>query len=559
MYLYRSYATDDDSECQPGLICQERTGTEPIPGCIGSPVPGEDYCRYPELTFVGNPVSSTLGICEADCDVDSDCGPNLECFQRPGTEQVSGCLGTGNYNMDYCALRLTPNTLFLKGNNGSPSSNFPLKVCEGDCDNNSECAPGLVCLQRDGNEPVPGCIGIRTWEEDYCYNPNWDSPSPPPGPPPTYAPNAFGATYVPGDLSQPCNGLMLSRGMDCRLLATAGQFVQYDTGGKSSIRMHAKADGAAVIPHPTDGGWYYTSNSEVDNKDGGVGTLRFNAAGEVIGYSMDLEGTSRNCGGGKTYWDTWVTCEEDSSKGYCWEVDPVNGHTALTKVVNTGGNYESFAYDDQDPDVEARFFTTEDSGNGPLVRYTPSVAAFSTGNNYDILTSQGGSYHYLVLDSDNTFEWSSSASAGANSASTYFPNAEGIDVINRQLFFVSKVNKELFELDLANMTWEVQSTVSGAFDRQPDQIQKIVGDTDFLYFCEDGGSSSDIHGRNKDGEFFTIVRGDGQGSETTGLAFSPDNKFMYVAFQGQSNIYAFWRTDGLDFGAVKADIKYHQA
>eukprot|EP00985_Skeletonema_marinoi_P027619 scaffold22974_cov126-Skeletonema_marinoi.AAC.1 len=30
---------------------------------------------------------------------------------------------------------------------------------------------------------------------------------------------------------------------------------------------------------------------------------------------------------------------------------------------------------------------------------------------------------------------------------------------------------------------------------------------------------------------------------------------MYVAFQGNSNVYAFWRTDGLDFGAVKADIK----
>ena len=59
--------------------------------------------------------------------------------------------------------------------------------------------------------------------------------------------------------------------------------------------------------------------------------------------------------------------------------------------------------------------------------------------------------------------------------------------------------------------------------------------------------------------FFTIVRGDGYATETTGLAFSPDHKFMYVAFQGNSNIYAFWRTDGLAFNAVKADIKYHDA
>ncbi|KAL7450438.1 hypothetical protein ACHAWC_002356 [Mediolabrus comicus] len=103
------------------------------------------------------------------------------------------------------------------------------------------------------------------------------------------------------------------------------------------------------------------------------------------------------------------------------------------------------------------------------------------------------------------------------------------------------------------------STVSGAFDKQPDQIQKIVGDTNFLYFCEDGGSSCDIHGRNTNGDFFTIVRGDGYATETTGLAFSPDHKFMYVSFQENSNIYAFWRTDGLSFDAVKADIKYHYA
>ena len=261
---------------------------------------------------------------------------------------------------------------------------------------------------------------------------------------------------------------------------------------------------------------------------------------------------------GKTYWNTWVTCEEASSSGFCWECDPFTGHTAKTNAVIVGGNYESFAYDDQDPDVEARFFTTEDSGNGALVRYTPAAAAFNTGNAYDILTSDGGTHDYLVLNADGTFDWSSDESAGASSASTYFPNAEGIDVINRQLFFVSKVNKELFELDLAAKTWVVSSTVSGAFDKQPDQIAKIVGDTGFLYFCEDGGSSSDIHGRDSNGDFFTIVRGDGYGTETTGLAFSPDNKYMYVSFQGNSNIYAFWRTDGLDFGAVKADIKYHQ-
>jgi len=42
-----------------------------------------------------------------------------------------GCFGIGNSGTDYCALRLTANTLFLKGNNGSPPENFPLGLCEG--------------------------------------------------------------------------------------------------------------------------------------------------------------------------------------------------------------------------------------------------------------------------------------------------------------------------------------------------------------------------------------------------------------------------------------------
>ena len=148
-----------------------------------------------------------------------------------------------------------------------------------DCDTDAECGPGLVCMQRSGDEAVPGCTGESTFGEDYCYDPNGNAPTTPPGPQPTYAPNTFGATFVPGDLSQPCDGgkLMLSRGMDCRLLTTAGQYVQYDTGGQSTVPMHRRADGAAVIAHPTDGGWYYTSNSERKLGGGGVGTLRFNA------------------------------------------------------------------------------------------------------------------------------------------------------------------------------------------------------------------------------------------------------------------------------------------
>jgi len=97
------------------------------------------------------------------------------------------------------------------------------------------------------------------------------------------------------------------------------------------------------------------------------------------------------------------------------------------------------------------------------------------------------------------------------------------------------------------MTWMQTSALSGAFDIQPDQIGRGLGDADALYFCEDGGSDSEIHGRDATGKFFTVVQNNGIGDENTDLAFSPDG----------SQVFAFWREDGSPFDAVVADAKYH--
>ena len=87
----------------------------------------------------------------------------------------------------------------------------------------------------------------------------------------------------------------------------------------------------------------------------------------------------------------------------------------------------------------ARFFTTEDSSTGALIQYTPHANAFGTGNTADILTTANGEYRYLVLnDADMTFTWSENRALGESSANQFFPYAEGIDVNDRILNFVSK-------------------------------------------------------------------------------------------------------------------------
>jgi len=47
------------------------------------------------------------------------------------------------------------------------TNDFPLGLCEGECDTDYDCRDGLVCYQRNPFEPVPGCSG---GEDDFSNN-----------------------------------------------------------------------------------------------------------------------------------------------------------------------------------------------------------------------------------------------------------------------------------------------------------------------------------------------------------------------------------------------------
>eukprot|EP00980_Cylindrotheca_fusiformis_P021305 scaffold8211_cov117-Cylindrotheca_fusiformis.AAC.1 len=110
-----------------------------------------------------------LSLCQGDCDSDVDCRNGLQCFQRNGGTDVPGCSGGrwDNSATDYCieSTYLDPALQI--------SSNRPLGRCEGDCDFNTDCADGLICFQRFGNEEVPGCFGGAddSSNTDYCIKP----------------------------------------------------------------------------------------------------------------------------------------------------------------------------------------------------------------------------------------------------------------------------------------------------------------------------------------------------------------------------------------------------
>lgn len=236
--------------------------------------------------------------------------------------------------------------------------------------------------------------------------------------------------------------------------------------------------------------------------------------------------------------------------------------------------YESAAYDNRDL-MNPTFYITVDETEGPLVKFTPPTGAAKwavENNDYsDLLhsTAAGVKYEYFKVISfdettgDGTYEWTDNLEEGRASAVLYHTKGEGIDIREGKLYYTTKVYKHLFIIDLDNFTFNRSSTKSGAFDNQPDQVARILdtdGSDSILYFCEDGGNDCGVHGRSAQGEFFTILKDADStyGGETTGLAFSPDGKFMYVSFQSPGHIFEIRRTDGLPFQGQRLDIKYHQ-
>ena len=389
--------------------------------------------------------------------------------------------------------------------------------------------------------------------------------------------------YVPGHLTQMKLGVRLSHGLDIKVIANSKRTIKYSNGRSSDRLFHERPDFGATFQVPNtatvnEGGWVYISNSEMEKvtkngkviSSGGVGRLTFNPDGEVIGYDMILEKTDRNCGGGTTPWNTFITCEESQKSppdGHCFQIDPfkkVMQEKSETRTVlggNDGGSLESFAYDARNK-KSPRFFVTEDQADGALRRFTPATVDWD--NPSLMLHDQKGTLDYLFLipgdeeGRNGTFEWTDNKSKAGKSAQQYYPNAEGIDVANGILYFVSKKDEDLFILDLDNFTYERKIVREEGIDVSPDQLVRLGGDDGILYLTEDGGTEAGIHGRDAQGRYFTILESPIYKEETTGLAFSPNKKHMYLAYQKNGIIFDVWRKDGKKFDGGSLNVKYHR-
>lgn len=317
------------------------------------------------------------------------------------------------------------------------------------------------------------------------------------------------------------NGVQLPSGFTSRVVARSGQKV-----GSTSYTWHPAPDGGACYADGT--GWIYVSNSEV-NPSGGAGAIRFNASGAITGAYRILSGTRQNCAGGRTPWNTWLSCEE-VSRGFVYEADPYGVNAAVQRPAMGRFKHEAAAADP----VRRAVYLTEDESDGCLYRFLPDTWGDLSSGRLQVLragSATSGTYTWAdVPDPDGSPTVTRNQVSGAKR----FNGGEGCHYANDTVWFTTKGDNRLWQLNLTSGTYELaydDSLVTGG-NAPLTGVDNVTGAASGdLYIAEDGGNM-EICLITPGGVVAPFLRVTGQSSsEICGPAFSPDGRRLYFSSQ----------------------------
>lgn len=309
---------------------------------------------------------------------------------------------------------------------------------------------------------------------------------------------------------------------------------------------------------------------------GGTTSLIYNTHTQEVELSyMSLAGTIRNCAGGPTPWNSWISCEETVMKagkyfekdhGYNFEV-PASKKVRLADPIPLKAmgrfNHEAVAVDPRTSIV----YQTEDRNDGLIYRFLPKAPrklarggdlqvlavkgryAFDTRNWKTVKSSRcfaGEKMEVMWMDIDDVESpHDDLRKRGFDKGATKFARGEGMWFGNNEVYFActnggKKKAGQIFcykPSPYEGTPREHEAPATLELFAEPNNTD-IVSNCDNLtmapsgelFLCEDNPSPR-IVGVTPKGQFFIFGHNVGYESEFAGGAFSPDGSTYFVNIQ----------------------------
>ncbi|MFE9054456.1 alkaline phosphatase PhoX [Streptomyces mutabilis] len=324
-----------------------------------------------------------------------------------------------------------------------------------------------------------------------------------------------------GALGAPdANGIRLPAGFTSRVIARSGQRV-----AGTSYTWHNAPDGGACY---ADGsGWIYVSNSEV-NPSGGASAVKFSATGTITSAYRVLSGTRQNCAGGRTPWNTWLSCEE-VDRGYVYETDPWGVKAAVRRDAMGRFKHEAAAADP----VREVVYLTEDVSDGCFYRFRPTTWGDLSSGTLEVLVA-GSATSGPVTWAKVPDPSGATATRNQVSGAKRFNGGEGCYYADGTCWFTTKGDNRVWQYDAAaqsiELAYDDSLVTSGTAPLTG--VDNVTGSSSGDLFVAEDGGNMEICVITPSDVIAPFLRIDGQsGSEITGPAFSPDGTRLYFSSQ----------------------------